>query len=92
MTDYATLLQMAATIVLVVAPAVLLNRLLAGDEGSTLTDILAIPIDPPWPRGVQEEEPVPWRVERLARPGARPVGEPRLARGERAVVESGPRG
>jgi hypothetical protein len=66
-TDYTVLFQMAASIALVAAPAILLSRLLAGSEGPSLTDLLAIPVDPPWPRGVQEEEPLPWRVERLHR-------------------------
>ena len=87
--DYTTLMQIAGSIALVVAPAVLLTRFLAGSEGPSLSDMLAIPVDPPWPRGVQEEEPVPWRVERLSRrvaPSARPIPGPAA----RPAVETGP--
>jgi hypothetical protein len=44
---------------------VVLNRLLAGAEGATLADLFAIALDPPLPRGVREEEPERWQVERL---------------------------
>jgi hypothetical protein len=63
--EFASLLEIAACAALVVAPAVLLNRLLAGAEGPALADVFAIPVDPPLPRGVQEEEPVRWRLDRL---------------------------
>jgi hypothetical protein len=88
-TDYTLLFQMAGSIALVVAPVILINQLLAGNEGPSLTDILAIPVDPPRPRGVQEEEPVPWRIERLSRrvaPSARWM--PRGA--DKPAIESGP--
>jgi hypothetical protein len=63
--DFATIIQVAGSFGIVVVPAIMLNRWLAGDEGASLADVLAIPIDPPWPRGVQEEEPVRWRLEAL---------------------------
>jgi len=69
------LIQFGAASALVVAPAIVLNRFLARAESGTLADLFAIPLDPPWPRGVQEEEPTRWRVETLrpaARAGARP--------------------
>jgi cell division septation protein DedD len=73
-TDFASLFLVAGSIAVVVLPVIVLDRWLAGAEGSSLADILAIPIDPPWPRGVQEEEPVRWHVEALRprrdRPGA----------------------
>jgi len=65
--DFASLFEIAAYTALVVAPAVLLNRLLAGGEGPTLADVFAIPVDPARPRGVQEEEPLRWRLELLDR-------------------------
>ena len=71
MTDLASLFEIAASTAMIVAAAFLLNRLLAGAEGPTLADLFAIPLDPPWPRGVQEEEPGRWRLERLERPSTR---------------------
>jgi hypothetical protein len=59
------LIQFGAAATLIVAPAILLNRLLARAEGWTLADLFAVPVDPPWPHGVQEEEPTRWRVENL---------------------------
>ena len=67
MNDLTFLVQFGTAAALLVAPAVLINRLLAGSEGGAFTDLFAIPLDPPWPRGVQEEEPAPWRVELLHR-------------------------
>ena len=84
MINVASLFEITASMAMVVAPAVLLNRLLAGADGPTLADLFAIPVDPPWPRGVQEEEPVRWRPELLERQsaagplaeGCRPRGVP----------------
>jgi hypothetical protein len=59
-----SLLEIAACTALVIAPAILLNRLAAGADGPTLGVIFKLPVDPPWPRGVQEEEPVRWRLDR----------------------------
>jgi hypothetical protein len=64
-TDFATLIEIVAYTALVVAPAAVLGRLLAGGDGPTLPDVLRAPLDPPWPRGVQEEEPLPWQLDRL---------------------------
>jgi hypothetical protein len=47
---------------------------LGREDGGSLADLFAIPLNPPWPRGVQEEEPQPWRIERLYRTSA--AGEP----------------
>ena len=67
MTDLATMIEIVAYTALVTAPVVLLARLLAGNDGPTLSEILGAQLDPPWPRGVQEEEPIAWRPERLSR-------------------------
>jgi hypothetical protein len=73
--DLATLIEIVAYTALVVAPAVVLIRLLAGTDGPSLPVILGMPLDPPWPRGVQEEEPLPWRLEHLSRrSGTQPLG------------------
>ena len=45
--------------------AALLHRLAAWSEGPSLADLVSGPRDLPWPRGVQEEEPVRWDVQRL---------------------------
>jgi hypothetical protein len=69
--EVASLFEIAAYGAILVGPPVMLGRLLSGGEGITLGDLFAIQEDPPWPRGVQEEEPVRWRVELLdARPRA----------------------
>jgi hypothetical protein len=65
--EFASLLEIAGSTAMIVAPAILFHRLLAGAEGPTLADLFAIPVDPPWPRGVQEEEPRRWQLERLER-------------------------
>ena len=78
MIDFATVIQVVGSFAIVVVPAIALNRWLAGAEGSSLADILAIPIDPPWPRGVQEEEPERWRLEAL-RPSRGRASAPRRA-------------
>jgi hypothetical protein len=58
--------------------AALLHRLAAWSEGPSLADLVSGPRDLPWPRGVQEEEPVRWDVQRLRRPApARCHGEVR---------------
>lgn len=76
MTGFASLLEITAYTALIVGPAIALNRLLAGAEGPTLADLFAIPVDPPWPHGVQEEEPRRWRLDPLER---RPVAADPIA-------------
>ena len=65
-----TVLEMIASLVMLVAPPVLLVRALSNsiDDGPSLSSLFAIPLDPSWPRGVQEEEPARWRLERLRAP------------------------
>ena len=65
MIDFASIIAVAGSLALVVVPAIVLTRWLGGEEGPSLADVLAISIEPPWPRGVQEEEPVRWHVEAL---------------------------
>jgi hypothetical protein len=61
--DFASLFEFIAAIALVVAPPILLIRLLAGGKDVAPVNLFAISADPPWPRGVQEEDPPRWRVE-----------------------------
>ena len=96
MTDLITLLEIAGTVLLVTVPIIVISWALAGSEGPSLADILAIPADAPLPRGVQEGEPVRYRVERLSRPrttaAASERDRDRSARRGRPVVEAGPSG
>ena len=63
---------------LIVLGSLVVARLLLRPGGVTIDDLLMRP-DLAWPRGVQEEEPVPWRFERLTPPGHRRAA--RLAAG-----------
>ena len=46
-------------------------RLVIVPEGVSLLDLFGAYRDAEWPRGVQEEEPVRWRPERLSWPARR---------------------
>lgn len=85
------LIQFGAATTLVVAPAILINRLLARSEGGNLADLFAIPLDPPWPRGMQEEEPTRWRIDAL-RPAARAGTSPADAARPRPSTHTAPLG
>ena len=61
------LLTIPAYAAAIAAVALLANRLLDGDD-TGLSALFRIELDPPGPRGVPEEEPVRWNVERLRRP------------------------
>ena len=95
MTDFIALFQILGTAALIGVPIVVFSWLLAGPDGPSLVDIFAVPAGPPLPRGVQEGEPVRFRVERLSRSRgtpepAEPAAPPRVARGgRRPVVDSG---
>lgn len=39
--------------------------ILIAPSGVDLDDLFGLHTDLPWPRGVQEEDPVPWRLDRL---------------------------
>jgi hypothetical protein len=58
------LTSLVSIVALVIAPVVL-ARLIGPGEQAAIASIFAIPLDPPLPRGVQEEEPAPWRLEHL---------------------------
>jgi hypothetical protein len=63
----APLLATAAYVAAVTVPPILLSRWLADDDGYGLGRIFAVELNPPLPRGMQEEEPGRWQVERLSR-------------------------
>jgi hypothetical protein len=75
MTDIGTLV-LSAIDVLAIGGLIAIVNWLARGEGGSLADLFAIPLNPPLPRGIQEEEPQAWHIERLA-PRAGAVGAPR---------------
>jgi hypothetical protein len=56
---------LGAVLVVLTPLALLIVRIFVLPDGTSLDDLIAPRIDLDWPRDVQEEEPVPWRVERL---------------------------
>jgi hypothetical protein len=74
--------QMALILVSVALAPIGIAWALAGRDGFTLAELFRLPSDPPWPRGVQEDEPAPWRLELLDRRSSADVpteGNPRTA-------------
>src|SRR4029079_12030953 len=72
-------LSNVAAVLVVISPlALLLVRLFAVPDGVSLDDVIPPLQELEWPRGVQEEEPVRWRVELLgaARAGGVPPHPP----------------
>jgi hypothetical protein len=63
--DLASILSLVPVIALVASLVVV--RRLAGDQPIDLAALFGHATPMPWPRGVQEEEPQPWRLERLER-------------------------
>jgi hypothetical protein len=78
--DIAFLFDIGAVAVLVAIPLFVLRRL-AGDEPIDLSRMFAAPRELPWPRGIQEEDPQPWRLDGLRRRpvGGAPTGRDRVA-------------
>jgi hypothetical protein len=60
MDDLTTLAQIVAVLTLTIAPVILINRFLAGHDPDPI-DGMTVPPQMPWPHGVQEEDPRPWR-------------------------------
>ena len=67
MIDLAVPLQILGFVAFVAAPPIIIHRVLADPDWPGLSELFRIPVDPPWPRGVQEEEPIRWRVDHLSR-------------------------
>jgi hypothetical protein len=65
--DLATLFDMAVPVAALIAAIVIVRRL-SGDQPVNLVALFGDPLPLPWPRGVQEEDPQPWRFDT---PGAR---------------------
>jgi hypothetical protein len=67
MEAFLALLAVPAYGAAVAGVALLANRILA-DDGTGLSAVFRIELDPPRPRDVHEDEPVRWNLERLRRP------------------------
>jgi hypothetical protein len=68
MFDLGAMVRIALAIAAIAGLALTLRWLGTGED-SSLPGLFSIPVDPPLPRGVQEEEPQRWRLDRLSRPG-----------------------
>ena len=66
MDDLATLVQIAAVYAVAIVPFVLVIRFVAGRDPDPAGDSVALGTTLSWPRGVQEEDPRPWRFAPLA--------------------------
>jgi hypothetical protein len=64
--EVASLVEILMVATIVGAPVVLV-RWLAGEPRWGLADLVRVPSQSTWPRGVQEEEPIRWRVELIDR-------------------------
>ena len=62
MIDLPVFLQMFIVFGLIVVPSALVIRTMSGREDWFGGSFLARSAALPWPRGVQEEEPLPWRT------------------------------
>ena len=89
MNELASLLPIVPYAALAALLVALLRRLAAWNEGPSLAALVGGPRDLPWPRGVQEEEPVRWDVQRLRRPARREgtVARPALSPGTRPHLD-----
>ena len=65
MIDFAPLVPFAAFAGAILAIGLGLRAIARWSPGTSLSDTFAGYRDPPWPRGVQEEEPLPWRIQAL---------------------------
>jgi hypothetical protein len=77
----------AAAILLVFPLLMLALVVVIAPDGVRLDELFGLPTAPRWPQGVQEEEPVPWRLERLTPRGAAPVAEVQKPRREPVANE-----
>ena len=72
MIDFASLLWFAAYGAAFLTIALVLRQIARWSEGTSLADAFGGGYrELPWPRGVQEEEPVRWNIERLRAGGER---------------------
>jgi hypothetical protein len=62
---------LAGAVVVIASLLVLIAVSRLSSEGPGLAELFRLPTDLGWPRGVQEEEPVRWRIELLEAPRTR---------------------
>ena len=62
MIELASLFPILLYAVVIVLLAALMRRLIGGNDGPSLASLVGGHQELPWPRGVQEEEPVRWNV------------------------------
>ncbi|HYX11100.1 MAG TPA: hypothetical protein VE817_03915 [Candidatus Acidoferrum sp.] len=67
MNELIGLCQIVAAIGLLIAPPIVVVRLIAGRKPIDLADLFPAVREPTWPRGIQEEDPPAWHLERLHR-------------------------
>ena len=67
MNELASLLPILLYALVIVLLAALMRRLIDGNDGPSLASLVGGHQDLPWPRGVQEEEPVRWNMAALSR-------------------------
>jgi hypothetical protein len=63
--DLASLFWFTVDGAAIVGFGLMLRYLLRSSDGTSLPDVFGGYADPPWPRGVQEEEPVRWNLAAL---------------------------
>jgi hypothetical protein len=71
-------LMSIAQIVIAIGGFIVLTRMLAGGEPGDIAHVFGAPWEPTWPRGVQEDDLLPWRVELVDRLNPRPHVVPDL--------------
>ena len=67
MIDFASLAWLAVYGATFLGIGLALRHIAGWSDGTSLADMFGGYSDPPWPRGVQEEEPVRWNVAALSR-------------------------
>ena len=68
MIDFASLAWFAVYGAAILGIGLALRQIAGWSDGVSPAGVFGAYRDPPWPRGVQEEEPVPWDVQRLRVP------------------------
>lgn len=66
MIDFAPVISFAAYGLAILVIGLVVRVVARWSPGTSLADTFRGYRDPPWPRGVQEEEPVRWRIEALS--------------------------
>jgi hypothetical protein len=59
--EFGLLLQILLVLTATVVPIVVVIRLINGQDTDLVAGMFDVPSRLPWPLGVQEEEPLPWK-------------------------------